>query len=245
MLRVALVGGSGGIGAALVSLLSERSDVESVHSTYYRSPAAGSIGSIGNFGTDATINWSQLDVTDDDQVKRWLESVGRFDWLINCAGFLHASHSRPEKSVAQFQTEYFMQCMRINCLSNLLLGKYAGAVLKQSKYGVFAALSAKVGSIEDNRLGGWHSYRASKAAANMVIKNLAIEWQRSAPSVRVLAIHPGTTDTALSKPFQARVAPDKLFSPQKVAQLLLSQIDQAHEHDSGRFIAYDGAELPW
>ena len=130
-------------------------------------------------------------------------------------------------------------------MSSLLLAKYAGPKLKRSERGIFAALSAKVGSIEDNRLGGWYSYRASKAAANMVLKNLSIEWQRTAPNIRVLALHPGTTDTNLSRPFQSRVKPEKLFSPEKVAELLLKQLDQSHANPSGRFIAYDGEELPW
>ncbi len=245
MRRVALVAGSGGIGSAMLTALCERSDIESVHSTYFRSPAAGSLGSIGQFGSPVSVNWSQVDITDDDSVAKWIGGIGRFDWLINCAGFLHDGVSGPEKTITQFDTEYFARSMRINCLPNLLLGKYAAPILKRSDKGIFAALSAKVGSIEDNRLGGWYSYRASKAASNMVIKNLAIEWQRSAPKVRVLALHPGTTDTALSKPFQAGVAPGKLFSPSDVAGMLLNQLDQAHQSHSGRFIAYDGEELPW
>jgi len=245
MIKVALVGGSGGIGAALLTRLSERDDISCIHSTYFRSPAAGSLGSIGQFGTDCEVHWSQVDITDEASVQRWLEGVGQFDWLINCAGFLHDNQTRPEKSISQLNPQNFHKSMSINCLANLLLGKYAAGALKKSESGVFASITAKVGSIEDNRLGGWYSYRAAKAAANMVLKNLSIEWQRSAPNIRVVALHPGTTDTPLSKPFQKNVSPEKLFSTDKVAALLLEQIDLLHQHPSGRFIAYDGEELPW
>lgn len=245
MTTVALVGGSGGIGAALLSLLSVRENIGAIHSTYYRSPAAGSLGSIGQFGATASIVWSQVDITDEASVKQWLEGIGSFDWLINCAGFLHDINTKPEKTVAQLNPANFNRNMSINCLPNLLLAKYAHASLKQADKGVFASLTAKVGSIEDNRLGGWYSYRASKAAANMVLKTLSIEWARSAPNVRVVALHPGTTDTKLSAPFQANVKQENLFSTEKAAGMLLEQIEQLHQHPSGRFIAYDGEELPW
>ena len=245
MTKVALVGGSGGIGSALISLLSDRSDIESIHSTYFRSPAAGSLGSIGQFGSGVGVEWSQVDVSDDDSVAQWLAKTGDIDWLINCAGFLHDINSVPEKSIAQFDVDCFDKNMRVNCLPNLILAKHAARSLKASPKGIFAAITAKVGSIEDNRLGGWYSYRASKAASNMVLKSLSIEWQRTAPNLRVVALHPGTTDTKLSAPFQARVAPEKLFSPTKTATYLLTQLDQLHSFPSGRFIAYDGEEIPW
>jgi len=243
--RIALVGGSGGIGAALLSLLSDRDDVESIHSTYFRSPAAGSLGSIGQFGSNTDVVWSQVDVGDEASVQQWLDKAGAIDWLINCAGFLHDINASPEKSISQFEPDYFDKNMRVNCLPNLILAKHAAEALKASKRGVFASITAKVGSIEDNRLGGWYSYRASKAAANMVLKNLSIEWQRSAPNLRVVALHPGTTDTKLSAPFQSGVAPEKLFSTDKTANYLLAQLDKLHEFPSGRFVAFDGEELPW
>lgn len=245
MIKVALVGGSGGIGAALLSLLSDRPDVESIHSTYFRSPAAGSIGSLGQFGSNVDVVWSQVDVANEHSVEQWMAKVGQIDWLINCAGFLHDSTSTPEKSISQFDPAYFEKNMHANCLPNLILAKYAGQALKTSDKGLFASVTAKVGSIEDNRLGGWYSYRASKAAANMVLKSLSIEWQRTAPQLRVLVLHPGTTDTKLSAPFQARVAPGKLFTTEQTASYLLTQLDQAHEFPSGRFVAYDGEEIPW
>lgn len=245
MKSIALVGGSGGIGAAIITLLCERDDVSDVHATYFKSPAASSLGSIGQFGSNTQLHWSQLDITDERSVQQWLADIPSIDWLINCAGFLHDTQTRPEKSVSQLQTANFEKNMQINCLPNLLLAKHAGDTLKRSEQGIFASITAKVGSIEDNRLGGWYSYRASKAAANMVLKTLSIEWQRTAPNLRVVAMHPGTTATKLSAPFQSGVRPEKLFSTEKTAALLLAQLDQLHDHPSGRFVAYDGEELPW
>ncbi len=245
MTRVALVGGSGGIGSALLSSLSDQPFVSHISSTYYRSPAAGSLGSIGNFGSSVPISWAQLDVTDEASVAAWAASLGELDWLINCAGFLHDTQFSPEKSLAQCSAEQLEKNMRVNCLPNLLLAKHTSSALKSSAAGVFASITAKVGSIADNRLGGWHSYRASKAAANMVLKNIAIEWNRTLPNVRVLALHPGTTDTNLSAPFQQGVQPGKLFSTEKTAGLLIARLQEAHDGPSGRFIAYDGEELPW
>lgn len=271
MIKIALVGASGGIGAALLDHLSSCGNTQTIHATYYHSPLhpPGSADSpeaiqpvvetpdisalssattaVGAQQAESTtqVLWSQVDASDESSVKRWLSNIEELDWLINCAGFLHDADTKPEKSITQFNPHDFRKSMDINCLANLLLAKYAGPALKKSERGIFASITAKVGSIEDNKLGGWYSYRAAKAAANMVLKNVSIEWQRTAPDVRVVALHPGTTDTPLSEPFQARVKPEKLFSPDKVAALLVAQLDQLHNFPSGRFIAYDGEELPW
>ena len=110
---------------------------------------------------------------------------------------------------------------------------------------MFATLSAKVGSIGDNRLGGWHSYRASKAALNMLIRCLAIEQARSHPQSVCVALHPGTVDTPLSRPFQANVATEALFTPEQAARQLLDIIARVTPADSGCFIAWDGNPVPW
>jgi len=110
---------------------------------------------------------------------------------------------------------------------------------------VFASLSARVGSISDNRLGGWYGYRAAKAAQNQFLKTMAIELARLNPSSIVLALHPGTTDTALSRPFQAGVAAEKLFTTEFVATRLLQLIADATPADSGSFVAWDGQTIAW
>lgn len=241
-MKVAIVGGSGGIGAALVSELAASVDVSLIHATYHRTPQA----SVPISPSDTTeVKWSQLDVTDEQSLAEWVERLGAVDWIVNCVGLLHTDEHQPEKTIRQFDPVLFQQSMNVNCLPTLLLAKYAHLALKRSDKSLFATVSARVGSIEDNRLGGWHSYRASKAALNMVLKCLAIEWARTMPNARVLSMHPGTTDTALSQPFQQRISEGKLFSPAKTAGYLLAHMHDAHEQESGRFIAWDGSKIPW
>ncbi|MFT5893743.1 MAG: NAD(P)-dependent dehydrogenase (short-subunit alcohol dehydrogenase family) [bacterium] len=244
-LVVAIVGASGGIGAALLDQLAIREDIAVIHATFFRSPQASSLGSIVSFGEATPVSWSQLDASDEISVKEWLDEIGPVDWLINCAGMLHDAKKGPEKTIRAFDVDHFAASIRTNCLPTLLLGKYALPCLRNSSNAVFTTISARVGSIGDNQLGGWYSYRASKAALNMSLKGLSIEWQRVARNIRVLALHPGTTDSRLSKPFQKNVPAGKLFSPEKTAGLLLEQISSAHSLPSGRFIAYDGEEIPW
>ncbi|MFK7860577.1 MAG: SDR family NAD(P)-dependent oxidoreductase [Granulosicoccus sp.] len=245
MLTVAIVGASGGIGSAILESLVENDRVGCIHATYHRSLAAGSTGNVAGFASNTKVTWSKLDAADDEQVRQWLSSVVKADWLINCAGMLHDAEHGPEKSITAFSSDYFQKSMASNCLPTLLLGKYARPVLKDSPHGVFATISARVGSISDNRLGGWYSYRASKAALNMALKCLSVEWSRTAKSIRVAALHPGTTDSRLSKPFQKNVPEGKLFSPGKTAGLLIAQIEQLHRRNSGCFIDYDGEDIPW
>ncbi len=236
-LKVAIVGGSGGIGRALIDELMARYPNVEIAATYLSTAP-------NDDGVDG-IKWAPLDVTNESAVAEWMQSLGSVDWLINAVGVLHSDVHKPEKSLTQFNPDWFMQSMNINCLPTLLLAKHAQAALKQSDNPVFATVSARVGSITDNQLGGWHSYRASKAALNMALKCIAIEWERTLNKARVLSLHPGTTDTLLSKPFQQRVPESQLFSASKTAQFLIEHIADAHAHESGRFIAWDGQTIPW
>ena len=135
--------------------------------------------------------------------------------------------------------------METNALPTLLIAKHFSANLKPSLNAKLAVVSARVGSISDNKLGGWYSYRSSKAALNMLIKGISIEWRRLLPKACALALHPGTTDSQLSAPFQANVAEGKLFSPEYVADCLINLIAQSTSEDSGTFLAYDGSVIPW
>ena len=244
-LAVAVVGASGGIGSALVEALARREGVAEVHATHHRSPAGGARASVAGTGASARVVPARLDATDETEVAGWLGGLGRLDWLINCVGVLHGDGRGPEKSIGQLDPDHFERSVRVNALPTLLLAKHAYPLLRASERGALAAVSARVGSIADNRLGGWYSYRASKAALNMGLKCLAIEWARSAKSIRVAALHPGTTDTALSEPFQQNVPDGKLFAPERTARFLLARMDELHDGPSGRFLAYDGEEIPW
>ncbi len=242
---VAILGGSGGIGKGLIAALAVNESITRIEATHNRSDAPVWSSDVLAPEQQQKIHWTQVNASDESALSAWIDSMATIDWMINCVGVLHTESLLPEKSIRQFDSQLFELSMQINCLPTLLLAKYAGPKLRKSPQGVFATVSARVGSIEDNRLGGWHSYRASKAAVNMAIKCIAIEWERTHPNIRVLSLHPGTTDTELSKPFQKRVPESQLFSIEKTAQYLLTQLETAHEHPSGRFIAWDGSSIPW
>ena len=137
------------------------------------------------------------------------------------------------------------RAFRINATGPALVAKHFLPLLARDRKAAFAALSARVGSIEDNRLGGWHAYRASKAALNMLIRTLAIEMARRRPQALCVALHPGTVDTALSAPFQGGLAAEQLFPPQVAAARLLAVLDRLEAADSGRLFAWDGAAIPF
>lgn len=236
---IVITGASGGIGQALLNLLAEHYPNTQITATY-RSAA-----SLAQQQTKGTIRWQVLDLTDAQAVDQFARGFKRVDWLINCAGLLHQGDHGPEKSIRQFDSDFFLHNIQINTLPTLLLSQAFSGALKNSPQGVFASLSARVGSIGDNRLGGWYSYRISKAALNMAIKTLAIEWQRSHKNVCVAALHPGTTDTELSKPLQRNVPVDKLFTPQQSAGYLLQVIQGLNAENSGHLWAWDGQTIPW
>ncbi|MGB5727629.1 MAG: SDR family NAD(P)-dependent oxidoreductase, partial [Thiogranum sp.] len=157
----------------------------------------------------------------------------------------HTRGQGPEKTIRQIDPAFFLENMSINALTALLLAKHLHGKFRHGRPAVFATVSAKVGSIGDNRLGGWFSYRASKAALNMCLKTLAIEWQRTLPNVAVVALHPGTTDTALSKPFQRHVPHGQLCTPGYSVNCMLNVLENLKPAHSGEFLAFDGERLPW
>ena len=235
-MNIVITGGSGGIGGAFVEALTGRMDVEHIIATWNRHAPAREY---------PNVTWQQLDLSDESAVQAWASQTGDIDWLINTAGMLHNSSQGPEKTIRQIDPAFFLENMSTNALPTLLLAKHLHASFRHGRQAVFATVSAKVGSIEDNRLGGWFSYRASKAALNMCLKTLAIEWQRTLSNVAVVALHPGTTDSALSKPFQKNVPPGQLFAPSRTAAYLLDVLDGLTPAQSGQFLAFDGERLPW
>lgn len=235
-MNIAIIGGSGGIGRTFVEALADRQEVRSIQATYHRTQPPF---------VHPAVTWHQLDVTDETAIQRWSQKLGELDWLINAVGMLHDPAQGPEKSIRRLDSAFFMQNMTLNALPTLLLARYLQPHFKHDRQAIFATISAKVGSIEDNRLGGWYSYRTSKAALNMGLKTLAIEWQRTLPNVVVAALHPGTTDTPLSKPFQKHVPAGQLFTPTRSVNDMLAVLDKLAPEDSGKFWAFDGELLPW
>ena len=165
--------------------------------------------------------------------------------VLVASGRLHGEGVTPERSFAELDGEVLAQSFQVNAIGPALVAKHLAPRLAKDQRVVFAALSARVGSIGDNRLGGWYGYRASKAALNMMVRTLAVELARSRPLSVCVALHPGTVDTALSRPFQRHVPPGKLLAPALSAERLLDVLDRLEPKDSGGFYAYDGTPIPF
>jgi NAD(P)-dependent dehydrogenase (short-subunit alcohol dehydrogenase family) len=165
------------------------------------------------------------------------------DLVIICNGVLHGPGFAPEKANRQLKADTLAQVLAINAIQPATIAAQLLPLMPKGRRSVLAVLSARVGSISDNRLGGWHSYRASKAALNQLIRTMAIEQARLNPEHILLALHPGTVDTAMSKPFQAGVK--TLFSPEQSARHLLAVIDAATPAQSGLLIDWQGAVIPF
>ncbi len=166
--------------------------------------------------------------------------------ILNVAGVLHTPGGmQPERRLADVQVEHMLWSYRVNALGPLLVAKHFSALLPRSDPAVFASLSARVGSIGDNRLGGWYAYRAAKAAQNMMTRNLSIELPRRHRGLLCVGLHPGTVDTDLSSPFQANVPEKKLFSRERAVRQLLTVINELKPEDQGSCIAWDSQRIAW
>ncbi len=230
-------GASGAIGAALVRRLLTNEGYSAVHAGA-RDPARVPPGAIP----------FAFDLSDEASIAAAVSTLPDNPALVIVAtGLLHddAHGVAPEKSWRALDGAAMAQLFAANTIGPALIAKHMLPRLPRRSRAVFAALSAKVGSIEDNRLGGWHSYRASKAALNMLIRNFAIELSRSHPQAIAAALHPGTVDSQLSAPFQRGVQPEKLFSPDQSAGYLLDVLHGLTPADSGGLFAWDGTRLPY
>jgi NAD(P)-dependent dehydrogenase (short-subunit alcohol dehydrogenase family) len=220
-----VIGASGGVGSALTTALRASDRFGEVH---------------------ALSRTTGLDLEDEASIAAAAAGIasGPAPALVLVAtGVLHSGFE-PERSYRALDPNQMARDYRINTIGPALIAKHFLPLLPRDRRSIFAALSARVGSISDNRLGGWHSYRASKAALNMILRNLAIELARTHPQAVVAGLHPGTVDTGLSAPFQRGVKPGKLFSPAQSAGYLLDVIDELQPTDSGGLFAWDGARIP-
>jgi len=169
--------------------------------------------------------------------------AGPLDLVLVATGILHDGETKPERALRELSAEKFQQLFTANCITPALIAKHFLPTMRRDGPALFMALSARVGSISDNRLGGWYSYRASKAALNMVIKNAAIELARKNDQAVVVGMHPGTVDSALSEPFQTSVPEGKLFTPAFSAGKILDVGLALSSGQSGKCFAWDGKEV--
>jgi NAD(P)-dependent dehydrogenase (short-subunit alcohol dehydrogenase family) len=245
-LKTALVvGGGQGIGLGFVRRLLAEDDVKRVYATYRRLESATELLAI----TDSRLCCLQMDITDEAQIVKVIQEIQTetttLHYIINSVGVLHEGEMQPEKSLRHINSEQLLRYFQVNSIGAMLLFKQVQPLLKHQDRSIVATISAKVGSIGDNQIGGWYGYRASKAALNMFIKNTAIEYKRTCPNAILVALHPGTTDTQLSLPFQRNVPPEKLFSVDRTVAQLLTVINGLATSDSGEFFSWDGSRLPW
>lgn len=230
-----VIGARGGLGAALLGRLQD-------DARYTRVLACSRAS-----GTDADLSF---DITDEAGIERAAATIARqtrtegaLRLVIDATGFLHGRGFEPEKSLRQIDAAHMAHAFAVNAIGPALLMKHFLPLLPRSGRSVFATLSAKVGSIGDNRLGGWYSYRASKAALNQLVHTAAIELARRQPQAICVALHPGTVDTDLSSPFAKSGL--EVQTPDAAAQRLLAVIDALSASDSGGFFNHRGEPLPW
>ena len=229
-------GASGGIGKALAEGLAARGVVK-IH--------AGARGGASPHGEGVEPFCFDYDDPSSiaDAVERMRENPPTL--VIVATGVLTLGDgSGPEKSLKQIEPEVMARTLMLNTVGPALVAKHMLPLFPRDRRSVFAALSARVGSISDNRLGGWHSYRASKAALNMLIRNYAIELGRTHEQATVVGLHPGTVDTRLSEPFQGNVPDGQLFTPERSANHLLDVISALTPTDSGKCFDWKGEEIP-
>ena len=251
--RVALVqGASRGIGLEMVRALLEDERYGQVFATC-RDPAnAPDLEFLR--ATHHGLRVLTLDVLDERTISQSADAVqgiaGRIDLLVNASGVLHENGGYtgelwPEKRLSDVKSDPITTAFRINALGALLVARAFETLLKAGRRAQFVALSARVGSIGDNRSGGWYAYRTSKAALNMMVRTLGIEWSRLPRPIGCYALHPGTVATTLSEPFRKNLSRAQVFDPDHAAEQLLSTIQNLPIENSGGFYAYDGSPIPW
>jgi NAD(P)-dependent dehydrogenase (short-subunit alcohol dehydrogenase family) len=239
-LNVAVFGASGGIGGAIADQLDECQTVSRVVRLSRTGAASGADGR-SPIHLDLENETSIGDAAD-----AIAKSLGVIHIVFVATGLLHQDNRllQPEKTWRSLSSSALETAFRINTIGPALIAKHFLPLLAKDRKSAFAALSARVGSIQDNHLGGWYAYRASKAGLNMMIKTLSIELARRNPSALCVGLHPGTVDTTLSKPFQSGVRKDKLFSPDQSARYLLGVLDGLTPANSGGIFAWDGSVIP-
>jgi NAD(P)-dependent dehydrogenase (short-subunit alcohol dehydrogenase family) len=243
-LTALVIGANGGIGLAITRALVAQPQLQGIYATYRQAAGAQDLLSI----KDRRLHTCRLDVCEESDIQQLVELIrqngDRPDFVIYCAGILHGPGLQPEKALGQCQADAISRVFAVNSIGPLMLAKAIVPLMPRQEHSHFSVLSAMVGSIADNRLGGWYAYRASKAALNQFMRTLSIECRRTHPGLCVTSIHPGTTDTGLSRPFQANVKDGKLYTPEQSAARILAVIGASSSEQSGQFVNWDGTPIP-
>lgn len=249
-------GCSRGIGLEFVKQLLQKSEKGHVIATCRKPNEASGLLSLKNMFAQR-LSILPMDVTDESTIEASAKSIkdryGSLNLLVNASGILSIPDVlQPETTLLKVEKSSLLLTYEINAVGPILVIKHMWPLLKAGggtgtdrDVAVVANISARVGSIGDNRLGGWHSYRSSKAALNQLTKTVSVEFGRRKDPVICILLHPGTVDTDLSKPFQRNVPEGKLFTKEYSVQKLLGIIDHAKIQDNGKFFAWDGQEIPW
>jgi len=227
MKQILIIGGSGAIGSALIS-------------EYDNNDSHITVASRKKQNLGPHINQITFDYDQQDEIN--LNGEIKFDVIIFATGHLHNEHYKPEKSLKDIDKNAFQFSYHINCIAPLILLRQLTNNL--TDYTKIVFLSARVGSISENELGGWYAYRMSKAALNMMIKNLSIELRRRYKNIIVCGMHPGTVDSKLSKPYSGFVK-HEIFSPSQSAAMLKKVIDELNFKHSGKIYDYAFQEIAY
>ena len=243
-----VVGATGGIGLEFVRQLLQDSRIAHLFASYRSAQTASALFELAQQQPER-LHCIQMNLSEETQIEQGIAEIqqvtSHLHIVVNCVGLLHSDQQQPEKALCQLNADNLMRYFQVNSIGPALLAKHLLPLLKHKAPSLFATISAKIGSIGDNRLGGWYGYRASKAALNMFLKTAAIEYSRRSPNTMIVMLHPGTTDTSLSAPFQRGVPPEKLFSPERTVSQLMTVLEHVTPSDSGEFFSWDGSRLPW
>jgi len=247
-LNALIQGASRGIGLEILRQLLRRDPGGRFVATCRKPPAATDLQALAA-ESGGRVRVVALELADEASISAAADRSGEFvdelQLVLNAGGFLHRAGQMPERRLADVAGANLLASFAVNAAGPLLVAKYFQRFLPRRDRAVFASLSARVGSIGDNRLGGWYAYRGSKAAQNMFTRCLSVELVRRHRGLICVALHPGTVDTELSRPFQARVAEEQLFTVKRAAAQLLDVIAGLAPEDNGAFIAWDGQSVEW
>ena len=235
MKNVAIIGSSGAIGRAFLDAYIADKNISNIYS----------ISRTEVKSNDKRIIHINIDVTDEVSVKAAASKIeeNRLDRLIVATGVLHTKSFGPEKSIKDIKIENFVKIFSVNTFGPALIGKHFLPLMTKDQKSIVAFLSARVGSISDNKLGGWYAYRASKSALNQIIKNFSIEAKRTNSSGIIIGLQPGTVKSKLSEPFQKKVKKGKLFLPEDSVDSLVKVIENVMQNESGKIFDWEGEEI--